>query len=270
MLVALDLRTNEVVWSRRYRPALDGICVTPAGSKIYVSSGETSSTDYFFVLDAADGDELGRIHIAPKTHNAVCNLDSSRAYLTSVTSPYVHVVDTSDDHLIGRIGPFGDSVRPFAINGRNTLVVVNVNHLIGFEVGNITTGQKLFRVSVPNYPDDGASLDPSHGVGFTPDEKEIWVVDGRHRAVHVFDATGLPAQAPHKLATVGLSSQPQWITFSLDGRYAYPSTGDVIETATRKVVAHIAPRSSKLVEVDIRGGDAIRVSSRHGIGYVTP
>jgi len=234
-----------------------------------VSSGETSTSDHFFVLDAHDGQELDRIHVAPKTHNAICNLDSTRAYLTSVTSPYVHVIDTSDDHLIRRIGPFGDSVRPFTINGRNTVVVVNVNHLIGFEVGDIATGRKLFRVAVPGSVDDGVTLDPSHGVAFTPDEEEIWVADSRHRAVHVFDASGLPAHVPRLIATIALSGQPQWITFSLDGRYAYPSTGDVIDTATRETVAHIAPRASKLLEVDVRDGDPIRVSSRHGIGYVT-
>ena len=45
-------------------------------------------------------------------------------------SPYVHVIDTSDDHLVRKVGPFGDSVRPLAINGRNSMVVVNVNQYI--------------------------------------------------------------------------------------------------------------------------------------------
>jgi len=30
---------------------------------------------------------------------------------------------------------------------------------------------------------------PSHGIGLTPDEKEIWVTDAHNRRLHLFDAT---------------------------------------------------------------------------------
>jgi DNA-binding beta-propeller fold protein YncE len=268
-LLAYDLRTDEVRWTRAYTPGVDALCATPDGTKLYLSSGEHSPSDWFFVLDASDGDVLGRVHVAPQTHNAVCDLDGSRAYLSSIRSTYLTVADTTDDHVIRRVGPFADSIRPFTINGRGTLAIVNVNRLIGFEVGDITTGRKLWRVPVPGYPDDGSQLNPSHGVGFTPDEREIWVVDSQHKALHVFDATGLPERKPAKVATIALGKQPFWITFSLDGRYAYPSTGHVIDTATRKPVATIVDRASKQLQVDVRAGDPVRVASRHAIGYVT-
>ena len=35
---------------------------------------------------------------------------------------------------------------------------------------------------------------------------------------------------PKQVASIELRDQPGWITFSLDGRYAYPSTGEVIDT----------------------------------------
>jgi DNA-binding beta-propeller fold protein YncE len=270
ILLAFDLRHDRVTWTRTYQPGADGLCVTPDGTKLYLSSGEQEQSQYFFVLDAADGDELGRVSVAaPQTHNAVCNLDSRRAYLSSIRSPYVTMVDTADDHVIRRIGPFGDSVRPFTINGRNTLVFVNVNRIIGFEVGDITTGRKLWRVPVTGYSYDGTQLNPSHGVGLTPDEREVWVVDSQHKALHVFDATGLPSVKPAKVATIALTRQPYWMTFSLDGRYAYPSSGDVIDTRTRRRVAGIAMSSSKVLEIDFRGDDPIRAASRHGIGYET-
>jgi DNA-binding beta-propeller fold protein YncE len=269
VLVAYDLRAQEIAWTRRYAPSLDGLCVTPDGRKIYVSSGEHTATNYFYVLDASDGDVLGQVTVARKTHNAVCNLDSSRAFLSSITTPYVTVVDTSDDHVVGRVGPFHDFVRPFTINGRSTLLLANVNHLIGFEVGSITTGEVLYRVETPGYPDDGTQNNPSHGVALTPDEQEAWIADSEHKVVHVFDVSGLPGRAPVKLDTIGVSESPYWVTFSLDGRYAYPSTGEVIDTATRQKVAHIERASSKLLEVDMVGDDVVRVASRHGIGYVT-
>jgi DNA-binding beta-propeller fold protein YncE len=268
VLLAYDLRTDQVLWTRTYPPEVDSLCVTPDGSKIYLSAGEHNENDFFQVLDASDGDVTGSVTVAPQTHNAVCNVDGTRAYLSSVTSPYVTIADTADDHVIRRVGPFADSVRPFTINGRNTLLIVNVNHLIGFEVGDIETGRKLWRVITPGYPDSGAQLNPSHGVAITPDEREVWVADSQNRALHVFDVTGLPGRKPVEVTTIELTKRPYWITFSLDGRYAYPATGDVIDTSTRRKVATIADRSTKQIQVDVQGRNIVRVGSRHGIGYV--
>ena len=44
--------------------------------------------------------------------------------------------------------------------------------------------------------------------------------------VHVFDATVMP---PKQVASIKVRDEPGWVTFSLDGRYAYPSTGEVID-----------------------------------------
>ena len=42
---------------------------------------------------------------------------------------------------------------------------------------------------------------------------------------------------PKQTTSIKLREQPGWVTFSLDGKYAYPSTGEVIDTATKKIVA---------------------------------
>ena len=48
------------------------------------------------------------------------------------------------------------------------------------------------------------------------------MVDAFNERVHVFDATAMP---PKYAASVKLREQPGWVTFGLDGKYAYPSTG---------------------------------------------
>ena len=65
----------------------------------------------------------------------------------------------------------------------------------------------------------------------TPDEKEIWISDGHNQRVHYFDATAMP---PKQLGSIPLRDDPGWVTFSIDGRYAYPSSGEVIDVATHK------------------------------------
>ncbi|GAB2557831.1 hypothetical protein [Spirosoma areae] len=41
---------------------------------------------------------------------------------------------------------------------------------------------------------------------------------------------------------------PGWITFSVDGKYAYPSTGDVINVKTRTIVATLEDQQYNSVQ----------------------
>ena len=51
-----------------------------------------------------------------------------------------------------------------------------------------------------------------------------------------------------------MRDQPGWITFSLDGKHAYPSTGEVIDIATRKIYApHGRTGPSRAQREDGRG-----------------
>jgi hypothetical protein len=67
-----------------------------------------------------------------------------------------------------------------------------------------------------------------------------------------------------------------WVTFSLDGRYAWPDTGDVINARTKKVVATLKGidgkgviRSSKFIEIHFRDGVPVRMGDQFGIGRAT-
>jgi hypothetical protein len=170
-----------------------------------------------------------------------------------------------------RVGPFGDVIRPFTINGRQTLCFVNVNELLGFEVGDLQTGRLLHRVEVSGYRKGPVKRHgcPSHGVALTPDETELWLADGANSLLHVFNATVMP---PKHIATLPVRDQPGWISFGVDGRYAYPSTGEVIDTRTKKIVAALqdehgrAVQSEKLLEVVFSGDRPIRAGDQFGIG----
>jgi hypothetical protein len=68
--------------------------------------------------------------------------------------------------------------------------------------------------------------------------------------------------------------QPGWITFGLDGKPAYPSTGEVVDVATRKIVAALsdetgaAVHSEKVVEIYFAGGVPVRTGDQFGVGRV--
>ena len=148
-MAPLDMKPNELepYWMpftpnrafkkspRLFAGAKDMHFITPDGRKVYMSAGEHNANNFFHVVDAADGDVIGSVHVAPQTLNAVCNCDSTRAYLSSVTSPYVTVAATSDDHVVRRVGPFGDSVRPFTIDGRAAAFVEGIDGDAGNVIG---------------------------------------------------------------------------------------------------------------------------------------
>jgi hypothetical protein len=148
---------------------------------------------------------------------------------------------------------------------------VNVNDLLGFEIGDLTTGRKRFRVEVQGFQKGPTKRHgcPSHGIGLTPDDKELWLTDAANSRMHIFDATVMP---PRQVADIVLRDQPGWITFSIDGQYAYPSTGDVIQTRSRKIVALLRDetgrdvQSEKMVEVDFQEGQPVQAGDQFGFG----
>ncbi|HEY5327201.1 MAG TPA: hypothetical protein VIJ27_09380, partial [Mucilaginibacter sp.] len=137
----------------------------------------------------------------------------------------------------------------------------------------IKTGKKLARVLVEGWGTGPVRRhgDPSHGIGLTPDEKELWVCDGFNMRLHIFNAVK-PYQ---QLTTIPLQDLPGWVTFSLDGKYAYPSSGEVIDVKTRKVLLTLKDefnnnvQSEKMLEVDFADGKAVRAGDQFGVGRVT-
>ncbi|HLQ45845.1 MAG TPA: hypothetical protein VK137_13995, partial [Planctomycetaceae bacterium] len=61
-------------------------------------------------------------------------------------------------------------------------------------------------------------------------------------------------------------------TFSLDGKLAYPSTGEVVDVASRQIVTTLADEnggevhSEKVVEIQFRNGVPIQVGDQFGVG----
>ena len=269
-LTSLDLVSEKILWERSYEGGCDRMAIAPDGRSIYLPSFEK---DHWNVVEALEGSVLAKIVPKSGSHNTIYGLDGSRVYLAGLKSPMLTIADASKHQAERAVGPFSAPVRPFTVDGRQTLAFVNINGLLGFEVGDIATGKMLHRVEVEGFQAGPVKRHgcPSHGIGLTPDEKELWVVDGHNKRVHVFDATVMP---PKQVATLEVRDEPGWITFSIDGQYAYPSTGEVIEVATRKTVTTLADEqgrpvlSEKMVEVDFNDGRPIRTGDQFGLGRV--
>ena len=285
-LICLDLSNDQVVWRKKLGKYADSLWVTPDGKRLYVPYRD--ETDWK-IIDAADGSVLGRIDtergkryavdpiadIGP--HNTWISRDGSRVYMEVLTVNYIYVGDTKTNQVLGKIGPFSKGLRPFAVSDDEKYLYANVDGLLGFEVAQINNdrsgGKMVLRVEAHTPAERVTEVAPpahkphstaSHGLNIRPDQKEVWIVDGVYGYVYAFDTTTMP---PKQTASVPLFETPSqrphpgWITFGIDGRYAYPDGGAVIDTKSKTVVARI-PTSEKLIEIDFENGKSVRAGHR--------
>lgn len=272
-LAAFDLVTDEIVWERTYDGrCCDRLALSPDGTTIYAPA---FGAPKWYVVDAATGALLTTIDVMGWARQAIFAPDGSHVYLSAWESPVLSVVDAKAGKIVREIGPFSNFVCPFTINGRASQVFANVDGLVGFEVGDLQTGLILDRVIVEGYQMDMAKNFecPSHGIALTGDERELWIADGVDNRLHIFDATTYP---PVASTTIAVRAQPRWVTFGIDGRYVYPSTGDVIERQSRKVVATLEDEhrsfvhSERMLEIQFTGGDPTRAGDQTATGGRSP
>ncbi len=271
----IDLATERLVWEHEYDGGADRMAISPDGKIIYLPSLEK---EHWHVVDAETGAVAHTVHSGNSgAHNTIFGPDGKAVYLGGLRTNSLGVVDPETHRVIRQIGPLGGPVRPFTINGAQTLAYINVNGLLGFEIGNIRTGELVHRIDVTKEGFEAkAPLRHgvfSHGVGLTPDEREVWVVDGANEMLHVYDNTVMP---PVYEQSIKLRKQPGWISFSLDGRHAYAPTGEIVDVATKKVIAQLVDetgslvKSEKIVEIHLTPDrKAVRAGDQFGIGRVT-
>jgi len=266
-LMSFDLETEKMLWEKKYEGGCDRMAITPDGRTIYLPSLEK---EHWHAIDAISGDVIKKIVLNSGAHNTIVGPDGRYAYLAGLKSPLLRVVDTSNNEVAREIGPFGNVIRPFTIDGRQTRCYVNVNELLGFEIGDLKSGKVLARVEIAGFEKGPPKRHgcPSHGIALTVDGSELWVTDAYNNRMHIYDTASLP---PKKLGDIRLRDQPGWITFSIDGKLAYPSTGDVIDVKTRKIIAELtdekgtAVQSEKLLEIDMDGTKAFKAGNQFGL-----
>ena len=268
--MCLDLVTEKLLWEKPFDRGCDRMSMTPDGRLIFLPSFEGP---LWYVVRADDGMELAKITPDSGAHNTVVGLKGNEAYLAGLKSPLLTVADTVSRRAIRTVGPFSASIRPFTVNGRQTLCFVNVNELLGFELGDLASGRKLYRVEVAGFKKGPTKRHgcPSHGIGLTPDEKELWLTDSFNTRLHIFDATVMP---PRQVRSIVLRDEPGWVTFSINGQYAYPSTGEVVDTQSHKIVTVLKDemgrdvQSEKMIEIDFKEGTPVRAGDQFGLGRV--
>ena len=299
-VVALDLITEKVAWERRLqKPECahpDRLSVTTDGRALYVPC---KLSDNMLVLDARDGAILAA-HTVGKgeaPHNTYTGERGEFMYLGSYRSPIFRVYDQQTHKEVRRFGGFSSGIRPFAIDPAETYLFANLTTLLGFGVGDVREGRKLYEVEQKTpaerlahpeasggHPHGGSPK--SHGLAMRPGTNEMWFLDDEWGYLYVYDASPLPAAPPKHVATVPLFTDVRkpyyraakdikgagdgywrWLTFSIDGRWVYPANGAIVDAERRALTTMTITASEKQVEVAFRHGVPVAVGGQNGGVY---
>jgi DNA-binding beta-propeller fold protein YncE len=245
-VVAVDLATNAIAWSRAFQPSVDRLACTPDGKKLYVPCNEAQTDDCVIVIDGASGDEISRLHVSPRPHDALVNRSGSRLYVETKSASTIAVVDTQSDTIVGQVAPFADIVGPYVFDASESRLYANVFGVNGYQVADLASGA-VATVHIPLQSDGIGGRLNQHGVGLRPAGAEVWVLDGVSglAAAHVFDA-----KTNAYVRDVQLTySDSHWITFTISGDFAY-----------------VAGPKATALSTDVVAGVVTAVGDQYGIG----
>ncbi|MHC4406906.1 MAG: beta-propeller fold lactonase family protein, partial [Planctomycetota bacterium] len=234
----IDPATDKVLKRIPVGPQPNEIAVTPDGRLLYVPS---ATTGIYEVVDVVQGKIVAKIKTGGHPHNVVCSPDGKYMYLSPLGDPNrISIVQTATHQIVREI-PLGGQSRPIAIRGDGKRLYIEYDPLIGFVLAQIPEGKILHTVHIELPPELQDVPSRCHGIGVTPDGKEVWVCDVVHELVAVFDVTVDP---PKQIARIPTKSQPYWMTISGDGKHSYISNTkanevQVVDVATHKTVKWI-------------------------------
>ena len=185
----------------------------------------------------------------------------------------IAVIDVPSRKVL-RYMTFSEMVRPLTINHDASLVYVNVNDLIGFEIGDVKTGKMLKRVELPG--DDWKGKGYSHGIGMTPDESEIWVADPVHGVWQVWDNPGdgrNPVYNASKIIKPTAGVEHSWLSMTNDGKLAFLGDSSVIDVKTHKEIAVMKDEfgrrivhTEKVLYLTFKDGKLIEANNQFAVG----
>jgi YVTN family beta-propeller protein len=235
-LLWFDPKTDTVTRRMKVGPRPNQLACTPDGNLAYIPCDDAS----WWVVDTEKAEVVTRIATGGRPHNTLSSSDGKRMYLGPKGSYHVLIADAVSHKLTGEI-PLSDAPRPIVLSRNEKRLYANVDTLIGFEVADIPSRKVLYRVEADVPRELLRQASRSHGIGLTPDEKELWMCDVYHDRTYVFDLTVEP---PRQIATIKMQGGGYWMTFSPDGSRCYISerignTVAVIDTATREMKARI-------------------------------
>jgi YVTN family beta-propeller protein len=240
----VDAKTLKVIKSIPLTGRPNNITVSKDGKKVYVAIAALPGA--VEVIDTTSLTSVKTIPTKGAEHNVYVTPDGKYLVAGSVGGRNLTVIDTATDQTAWSI--FDQGVRPIAFDTnpdgstRNMYVELSNHH--GFVVVDFNARKEIARVTLPDIAPElrnkgQINAAPAHGIGVTPDQKLLFVCSRLNSHVYVYSLPDLKLAAD-----IEVGHDPDWITFSPDGKTAYVASAgtnsiSVVDIAQKKQVGKI-------------------------------
>jgi YVTN family beta-propeller protein len=210
-------------------------------------------------LDIVDPKTLelrATIPVNGRLHNVYVSRDSRYVIAGSIPNKMITVIDLDKEQVAFEI-KLDKGVRPMTIesnpDGSPKRIFAQLSDLNGFAVVDFAARKEVARITLPQTTatfesDPGRDTSPSHGIGVSPDGKTLWVTSIPNNSVFVYSLADLKPIGEVALPALKIpgrdpiSSVPNWVTFTPDGKTIYISNAGMrsvtaIDTASMTVKA---------------------------------
>jgi hypothetical protein len=274
MIYCLNVSDDAVLWNRAIDPDIDRLAIHPDGQLLFVPTWEGGSADFINVLDAGTGDVVRKVYFSNRSHDTQFPMSGPLFQETKAkdgSGKYLYLID-SQSYAVSRIGPYAGVLGPYAVDGMSYYVANNVTGLWGMQVAELKTG-RIVTAGLTEHPPGEPGL--LHGIGWTPDEREVWQSSSAGDP-HIYVWSMRDPMAPVLVERISMKSShgAHWLTFDIEGNYAYvapnKSSGDpteIFDAHTHKSVGLIGS-SEDMIEIDFADGKVSRVGDQYGVGRV--
>ena len=274
MIYCLNVYDDAVRWNWAVDPDIDRLAIHPSGQLLYVPTWEGGSADFINVLDASTGDVIRQVHFSNRSHDTLFPVSGPLFQETKAedgSGNYLYLIDPQS-YAVSRIGPYAGILGPYAVDGMSRYVVNNVTGLWGMQVAELNSG-RIVTASLAEHPPGEPGL--LHGIGWTPDEREVWQSSSAGDP-HVYVWSMRDPMAPVSVERVSMKSRSgaHWLTFDIEGDYAYVAPNKNSDDATEIFDAHthkslgLIGSSEDMIEIDFADGKVSRVGDQYGVGRV--
>lgn len=234
LLTVVDTRSDEVVARYPVGGRPNEIDVTSDGRFVYIPALADGTYEVF---DTETEAVVARIPTDGFPHNVVISPDDRWAYLSPMDrggvevdrerlealglptsfNEKIYVVDAVRHEVVATV-PLADAPRPIALHPSGDRLFANRDGLLGFEVIDLEARRVVATAHFELTREERATPSRSHGIGVTPDGREVWSTDINNRVVHVFDVSG---EEPRHVARLPTGATPTWLTVTPDGATVY-------------------------------------------------
>jgi YVTN family beta-propeller protein len=225
-LKVFDARTLDLIKSIPLSARPNNIAITPDGTKVYV--GIIAPPGAIDVIDTASLEKAKTLSVPGGIHNIYVTPDGKNVVAGSIAGRRLTVLDTATDEEVWAWE--GEAIRPVAISakpdGSTDRLFIQVSGHHGFVVLDWDTRAEVARITLPDVPpeeryDSTYNGAPAHGIGVAPDGKTVWSTSRMNSYVYVYSLPDLEL-----LAGVPVGTDPDWVTFTPDSKFAYVANAE--------------------------------------------